>query len=369
MVAEAEGNVYGLAGEEFNIGSPKQLQRILFEKLGLPTGRRTKTGYSTNAEVLAELAPQHEIVAQILRYRELTKLKSTYVDALPRLVNPRTGRVHTSFNQTVTATGRLSSSEPNLQNIPIRTELGKLIRKAFVAGGPGRVLLGADYSQIELRVLAHISQDEHLLGIFATDQDLHTHTACEIFGVSPGEVSSEMRRLAKVVNFGIPYGISPQGLAQGMGVAVTEARRFMDAYFERFPGIRGYIEEIVEKARRDGFVTTVLGRRRYLPDLHAQSRQVREFAERTAINTPIQGSAADIIKLAMLLCRTRLREERLQAIMTLQVHDELVFEVPEAELEATRGVVVEAMANAFPLCVPLGVEIEAGPNWGEMRPA
>jgi len=369
MVAEAESKVYELAGDQFNIGSPKQLQRILFEKLNLPTGRRTKTGFSTSAEVLAELAPRHEIVAQILRYRELTKLKSTYVDALPRLVDPRTGRVHTSFNQTVTATGRLSSSEPNLQNIPIRTDLGKLIRKAFVAGGEGRLLLAADYSQIELRVLAHISQDEHLLQIFAADDDLHTHAACEIFGVAPAGVTSEMRRLAKVVNFGIPYGISPQGLAQGMGVPVEKARRYMEAYFERFPGIREYIEEVVERARQAGYVTTLLGRRRYLPDLHAQSRQVREFAQRTAINTPIQGSAADIIKLAMLLCRRRLREERLAALMTLQVHDELVFEVPQGELEATRGVVGEAMANAFPLCVPLKVEVEVGPNWGEMRPA
>jgi len=363
---EIQQQIYELAGETFNIGSPKQLQRVLFEKMALPRGKRTKTGYSTDVEVLGELAKDHEIVAKILQYRELSKLRSTYVDALPRLVHPETGRVHTSFNQTVTATGRLSSSDPNLQNIPVRTELGRQIRSAFVAGGEGQLLLSADYSQIELRILAHICGDQHMRSIFEQDQDLHTATACEIFGVSEKEVAPDMRRLAKVVNFAIPYGISAHGLARDMGIAVDEAAAYMARYFERFPGVRQYVDAIVEQARSQGYVTTLLGRRRYLPDLNNPARPVREFAARTAINTPIQGSAADIIKVAMLRVERAFCAGALGAKMILQVHDELVFEVPEPELERTSQVVKHEMETAFPLAVPVKVDTKAGPNWAEM---
>jgi len=364
-VQEEQQKVFALAGEEFVINSPKQLQRILFEKLGLRPGKKTKTGYSTDAETLAALAVEHDIVAHILQYREYAKLKSTYVDALPRLVDPRTGRVHTSFNQTVTATGRLSSSDPNLQNIPIRSEVGMQIRRAFVAP-PGRALLSADYSQIELRVLAHISGDEALTEIFERDEDLHTATAMEIFDVPAGAVEPHMRRLAKVVNFGIPYGISAQGLARDLGVTPREAADYMARYFRRFPGVRAYMDEVVAQARRDGFVVTILGRRRAVPDIHTGSRQLREFAERTAINTPIQGSAADIMKLAMLRVQRGLAEAGLESRMLLQVHDELVLEVPERELRQVAGIVVEGMAGAYPLSVPLKVEAKAGPTWADL---
>ena len=365
---ELKQQIYTLAGEEFTIASPKQLQRILFEKLGLPRKKRTKTGYSTDAEVLSELAQQHDIVAKILQYRELSKLRSTYVDALPRLVHEDTGRVHTSFNQTVTATGRLSSSEPNLQNIPVRTELGREMRRAFVAGLPDHVLLSADYSQIELRVLAHISGDENLKAIFLADEDLHTRTACEIFGLAPESVTLEMRRLAKVVNFAIPYGVGPQRLARDMGISHEEAVGYMARYFQRFPGVRAYMDGIVEQARREGFVTTLLGRRRYLPDMNSPVRSTREFAERTAINTPIQGSAADIIKLAMLSVERNLLAANQSAQMILQVHDELVFEVPKDQLRETADIVARDMSQAFPLCVPVKVDAKAGPNWADMEP-
>jgi DNA polymerase-1 len=366
---EIQQRIYELAGQTFNISSPKQLQALLFDKLGLPRGKRTKTGYSTDVEVLGELAKDHEIVAKILQYRELSKLRSTYVDALPRLVHPETGRVHTSLNQTVTATGRLSSSEPNLQNVPVRTELGRQIRRAFVAGAPGHVLLSADYSQIELRILAHICGDQHMRAIFAQDQDMHSATACEIFGVSPQQVTPEMRRLAKVVNFGIPYGISAQGLARDMGIPVEEAAAYMVRYFERFPGVREYVDTIVEQAGRQGYVTTLLGRRRYLPDLDSPSRPVREFAARTAINTPIQGSAADLIKVAMLRVERSLREAALEACMILQVHDELLFEVRAEHLAQAAQIIKREMEAAFPLDVPLKVEAKAGPNWAEMSNA
>ena len=364
-IREREREVYQLAGEEFTINSPKQLQRILFEKLGLRRGKRTKTGYSTGADTLAALAEEHAIVALVLEYREYTKLKSTYVDALPRLVEASTGRLHTSFNQTVTATGRLSSSDPNLQNIPIRSELGLEMRRAFIAP-PGHLLLSADYSQIELRVLAHICGDEHLIEIFRRGEDLHTATACELFGVAPDQVQPFMRRLAKVVNFAIPYGISAQGLARDMGVGVGEAAEYMSRYFQRFPGVRDYMRAIVEQARQTGFVTTVLGRRRAVPDIHTGSRSLREFAERTAINTPIQGSAADIMKLAMLKVGRGLEAEGLASRLLLQVHDELVLEVPEAELAAAAGLVREGMSTAYQLCVPLEVEAKAGPNWRDL---
>lgn len=363
-----ERTIYELAGEEFTINSPRQLGRILFTNLGLKPTKRTKTGYSTDAEVLAGLAEEHEVVRKVLEYRELTKLKSTYVDALARLADETTGRVHTTFNQTVTATGRLSSSDPNLQNIPIRTELGREIRRAFVAGEDGWLLLSADYSQIELRVLAHIARDERMIAIFQEDRDLHTATACEVFDVEPDAVTPEMRRLAKVVNFGIPYGIGETRLAKNMGVSTAEARSYMARYFERFPGVKQYIEDIVEQAREAGYVTTLLGRRRALPDLRSRSRQLREFAERTAVNTPIQGSAADIIKVAMLAIDRALADSDAEARMLLQVHDELVFEVPEAELAAVAGLVTGLMSEAHSLCVPLKVEAKAGANWCHMTP-
>jgi DNA polymerase-1 len=388
-IAELESRIYELAGEKFTINSPKQLQVILFEKLKLPAGKKTKTGYSTAADVLESLADKHEIVRRILEFREVAKLQSTYVEALPKLIDPATGRVHTTLNQTVTATGRLSSSDPNLQNIPVRGDLGQNIRRAFVAGRPDWVLLAADYSQIELRVLAHISRDESLLNIFAAGEDLHTTTACEIFGVEANAVEPHMRRLAKVVNFGIPYGISEHGLARDMGVSRTEAKDYITRYFGRFPGVRDYVEQVVEEARRTGHVTTILGRRRVLPDLNSSVRQLREFAERTAINTPIQGSAADIIKLAMLAVHRELEmfaAERGYAVdsggttracptghpdrpqMILQVHDELLLELPRDDVPAVARLVCKCMTQAYPLAVPLEVEMKAGPNWADMKP-
>jgi DNA polymerase-1 len=363
-----ERRIHELAGEEFTINSPRQLGQILFDKLGFKPTRRTKTGYSTDAETLATLAEDQEIARQVLEYRELTKLKSTYVDALARLADERTGRVHTTFNQTVTATGRLSSSDPNLQNIPVRTELGREIRCAFIAGEPGWQLLSADYSQIELRVLAHIARDDRMIAIFEDDRDLHTATACEVFDVAPDEVTPDMRRLAKVVNFGIPYGIGDVRLGKNMGVSTAEARSYMERYFQRFPGVKQYIEDIVEQARESGYVATLLGRRRPLPDLRSRSRQLREFAERTAVNTPIQGSAADIIKQAMLEVDRELTESGSRARMLLQVHDELVFEVPAAELASVAEGVIRLMSGAYPLCVPLKVEAKAGSNWCHMTP-
>ena len=364
-IGATEREIHALAGEEFTINSPKQLQRILFDKLGLRKGKRTKTGYSTGAETLIALAEEHAMVAKVLEYREYTKLKSTYVDALPRLVEAGTGRLHTSFNQTVTATGRLSSSDPNLQNIPIRSEIGQEIRRAFVAP-PGSLLLSADYSQIELRVLAHISQDQALIEIFQRDEDLHTATASEIFSVPPDQVQPHMRRLAKVVNFGIPYGISAQGLARDLGVSAREAQEYMGRYFRRFAGVRDYMRVTVDQARERGLVTTVLGRRRAVPDIRAGSRALREFAERTAINTPIQGSAADIMKLAMLRVQEALDGAGTASRLLLQVHDELVLEVPEADLPGVARLVGEGMAGAYQLCVPLRVEVKAGPNWRDM---
>jgi len=365
-ISKLEGHIHGLAGEAFNIGSTQQLQTILFEKLGLAHGKRTKTGYSTSADVLDKLAEEHEIVRKILEYRELTKLKSTYVDGLLTAASPETGRIHTSFNQTGTATGRLSSSEPNLQNIPIRTEAGREIRAAFVAPAGTHVLVCADYSQIELRVLAHITRDPRLVAAFANDQDIHTDTAAQLFAVTPEEVTSEMRRRAKVVNFGIAYGMSPRGLARDLAISQEEATQYILNYFATYPGVQDYMRDTVERARRDGYVTTLLNRRRYLPDLGNPNPRVREFAERTAINTPIQGTAADLMKVAMLHVGSALRREGLRARTTLQVHDELMFECPKPELDALAALVVESMTNAMALEVPLRVEVEYGPNWKEL---
>ncbi|MHB9130651.1 MAG: DNA polymerase I [Armatimonadota bacterium] len=365
-----EGEIYQLAGETFTINSPKQLQTILFEKLQLRKGRKTKTGYSTDAETLQGLAEQHEIVQKLLSYRELTKLKSTYVDSLPPLANPRSGCIHTNFNQTVTTTGRLSSSDPNLQNIPIRTVEGREIRRAFVPSESGWMLLAADYSQIELRVLAHVTGDEALIEVFRRGEDLHTATACRVFNVPPDGVTREMRRMAKVVNFSIPYGTTAFGLAGQLGTSREFAEELVVTYLSRFPGVARYMEEIVTRARVDGYVATILGRRRPLPDLHAAAVTVRQAAERTAINTPIQGSAADIMKLAMLRLDEMLhRHPEVSAHLLLQVHDELVLETPASEVDTVAGMVRSAMEDAYQLIVPLEIEIKVGPNWRDVTPA
>ncbi len=366
---ELEKEIHGIAGEEFNIGSPPQLRRILFEKLGLPPDKtkRTKTGYSTAADVLAGLS-EHEIVARILEYREVTKLKSTYVDALPPLVDPGTGRIHTSFNQAVTATGRLSSTNPNLQNIPIRTEMGAEIRRAFVAGSRDSILVSADYSQIELRILAHITEDRNLIEIFRRDEDLHRAAAMEIFDVRAEQITPQMRAFAKMVNFGIPYGISDFRLAREMGIALEDAREYMERYFSQFPKLREYVKEVPGRARRDGYVTTLMGRRRPLPDLRSRAPAVRQAAERMAINTPMQGSAAEIMKLAMLRVHESLKRRGMGAKMLLQVHDELLLEAPESELMDTAGLLDECMSGAYELRVPLKVEVKAGGNWLDMKP-
>ncbi len=361
QLAELEKTIYAMAGEEFNINSTRQLGEILFAKLGLPQGRKTKTGYSTDVKVLESLARQHDLPAAIMAHRNLSKLKNTYVDKLPELIHPKTGRVHTSFNQTVTATGRLSSSNPNLQNIPVRTPEGQKIRAAFVAA-PGRLFLSADYSQIDLRVMAHYAQDPALLAAFRTGLDVHNQTAAEIFRVNPAFISPEMRRVAKTINFGIIYGISAFGLAAQLNLSRKEAATFIERYFAHYAGVKRFMEEVVEKARQDGFVTTLLNRRRLLPDITSSNKTSREFAERTAINTPIQGTAADIIKLATIAATRRLSEQGLGAKLLLQIHDELVFEVPAAEIEATGGVVKEAMEGVMQLDVPLVVNTMVGEN-------
>ncbi|MBE3578234.1 MAG: DNA polymerase I [Limnochordales bacterium] len=359
--------IYQKAGTRFNLNSPKQLAEILFERLGLPVIRKTKTGPSTGADVLEELADKHEIVALILDYRQLVKLKSTYVDALPGLVNPATGRVHTTFHQTVTATGRLSSSDPNLQNIPVRSEEGKRIRQAFVAP-PGHVLLTADYSQIELRVLAHMSDDRALQEAFFAETDIHTRTAAEVFGVPVAEVTPAQRNAAKAINFGIIYGISGYGLARGTGLTREAAQAYIDAYFARYPGVKRYMDETVERAKRDGYVTTLLGRRRFIPELRAANYAQRSFGQRMAMNTPIQGSAADIMKVAMVEVYRRLQDRGLGSRMVLQVHDELVLEVPEAEVDEVAALVKDAMEHCVELKVPLRVDVEVGKNWADTQP-
>ncbi len=351
--------IHSLAGYSFNIQSPKQLGTLLFEELQLPHGRKTKTGYSTDMKVLEKLAPRHEIPAKIMRYRIIAKLQSTYVKKLKKLIDSETGRVHTSFNQTVTATGRLSSSNPNMQNIPIRSEEGNRIRGAFVPA-QGMIFLSADYSQIDLRVLAHYSQDAALLHAFCNGEDIHSRTASELFGVSPLLLTPEMRRVAKSINFGIVYGMSSYGLSNQLNISRKEASRFIEKYFNLYGGVKEFMRSVVEQARIDGYVTTLLNRRRNIPEINIKNKTRREFAERTAINTPIQGTAADIIKLAMIRVVPVLQRESLSAQLLLQIHDELVFELPESELEATQGVVKEAMEDALVLDVPLVVNFEVG---------
>ncbi len=360
-----EREIYSLAGEEFNINSPQQLSYILFEKLKLPVIEKTKTGYSTREGVLRELALSHRLPDLLIKYRELAKLKSTYIDALPLLISPLDGRVHTSFNQTVTATGRLSSSEPNLQNIPIRTELGRRIRKAFIPK-EGSILLSADYSQIDLRVLAHISKDEALRDAFFKEEDIHSRTACELFGVTKEGVTPELRRIAKTVNFGLSYGMSPFGLSKDLGTPLEEAEKYITKYFERYKGVKEYIERIIEEAKRKGYVTTLLKRRRYIPEINSPDPRLSNFAQRVAINTPIQGTSADIIKVAMLRISERIEKEGLGAKMIIQIHDELLFEVPKDEVEEVSRLVKESMESSLELEVPIKADIKTGKNWAEM---
>jgi DNA polymerase-1 len=361
---ELTRQIYKLAGREFNINSTKQLAEVLFTDLKLPAIKKTKTGMSTDVSVLEKLAVAHELPRKLLEYREKTKLKSTYLDALPEMMHPETGLVHTSYNQTTTATGRLSSSDPNLQNIPIKTEAGRLIRKAFVPRPGGkREILSADYSQIELRILAHFSGDPHLVKAFAEDLDVHRATATLLYGVPEKEVTREMRNAAKTINFSIIYGKTAYGLSQDLALSVPEAEAFIAEYFKRYGAVRDYLEGQKERARSDGYLTTILGRRSYFPDIRSKNVQLRQFAERSAINAPIQGSAADIIKLAMITIQERLETEQLSSLMTMQVHDELVFDVPEGERSRMERLVKEEMEGAFELKVPLKVDLFCGDTW------
>ncbi|OGW88827.1 MAG: DNA polymerase I [Omnitrophica bacterium RIFCSPLOWO2_01_FULL_50_24] len=355
--------IYREAGEEFNINSTKQLSDILFTKLKLPIIKRTKTGYSTDADVLEKLAQNYELPKRLLEYREIAKLKSTYADALPSLMEPGTTLVHTSFNQAVTSTGRLSSSEPNLQNIPIKTEMGREIRRAFVPRGKKRKILSADYSQVELRILAHVSGDPRLIQAFHDDLDVHEFTAAILYGVNPKEVTREMRTVAKTVNFSIVYGVSGFGLAQGLGISVSEAQTFIDSYFDRYEKVKEYLESQKKKAREDGYLTTLLGRRSYFPDINSGNAMRRQFAERAAINAPIQGSAADIIKIAMIRIQCELEQKKLESLMILQVHDELVFDIPDSEVKEVESLIRKEMESAYTLCVPLKVDVTVGNSW------
>lgn len=358
-----EETIHEYAGEKFNVNSPKQLGVILFEKLQLPVIKKTKTGYSTAADVLEKLAPKHEIIEEILNYRQLRKLQSTYIEGLLKVVHKDTHKVHTRFNQALTQTGRLSSTDPNLQNIPIRLEEGRKIREAFIPSKEDWVIFAADYSQIELRVLAHIAEDENLLEAFHNEMDIHTKTAMDVFHVSEDEVTADMRRQAKAVNFGIIYGISDYGLSQNLGITRKEAGQFIERYLESYPGVKDYMDDIVMDAKQKGYVSTLLHRRRYIPEITSRNFNVRSFAERTAMNTPIQGSAADIIKKAMIEMDERLDQEGLEACLLLQVHDELIFEAPQSELEKLKQLVPEVMEQALELKVPLKVDYSYGPTW------
>lgn len=356
-------DIHRRAGKPFNIDSPKQLSKILFEEMGLPARKKTKTGYSTDSEVLSELAPDHELPRMVLEYRSVAKLVGTYVDTLPKMVLAKTGRVHTSFNQTVTATGRISSSDPNLQNIPVRTAIGREIRRAFVPASSDDVILTADYSQIELRVLAHLSRDDSLMQAFENDEDIHQAVAAEIFDVSPERVTDDMRSRAKAVNFGVIYGQSAYGLSRSVGIEVFEADAFIKRYFERYPGVADFMEETLEEARRIGYVTTVSNRRRYIKGINEERKGQLNLAERAAVNTRIQGSAADMIKMAMIHVHRRIKEERRPSRMILQIHDELVFEAPADAVEADAEMIRHEMIHAMDLSVPVKVDIASGANW------
>src|SRR5262245_2390525 len=358
----ATREIYALAGGEFNIGSPKQLATILCEQLKLPPVRKTKTGYSTDADVLEQLALGHELPAKIIEHRTLAKLKSTYADALPTLINPRTGRIHPSFNQLVAVTGRLSSSNPNAQNIPIRTELGRRIRAAFIPE-PGWRFLAADYSQIELRILAHVSGEESLIESFRRGEDIHRRTAAEVFGVAPAEVTPEQRDVAKTTNYSVIYGVTAFGLSRGLSITSKEARAYLDQFFARHPKVKAYLERTVGEGRERGYVATLLGRRRYLPELRSGNPNLRSFGERMATNAPIQGTATDLIKIAMVRVARQLGARGLRSRMLLQVHDELLFEAPTDEVETLEALAVEIMESALDLSVPLKVDIKAGADW------
>ncbi|MFH0768534.1 MAG: DNA polymerase I, partial [Chloroflexota bacterium] len=365
QLLELETEIYNNVGHQFNINSPQQLGIVLFQEMKLPA-RKRRGSYSTEASVLEELRGVHPIIEFVLDYRQLSKLKSTYIDALPCLINPKTGRVHTSFNQTRTATGRLSSSDPNLQNIPIRGEMGKQVRQAFIAP-PGSCLLSGDYSQVDLRALAHLSQDQGLLDAFQRDEDIHAATASRLFGVDTQQVTPDMRRVAKTVNFGVIYGMSGYGLEQATELSREEATQFITAYFEKYPGVKQYLESTRQQARDKGYVQTLLGRRRSIPEINSANRIVREAAERMAINMPVQGTSADIIKVAMVNLYREMQKRQLKSKMLLQVHDELLFEVPEQELGEMRHLVPEIMSTALTLSVPLRVDIKVGNNWGELK--
>ncbi len=366
-LATLEKEVYELAGKEFNLNSPKQLGPVLFEDLGLPVIKKTKTGYSTAADVLEQLADQHEIIPKLLLYRQLGKLQSTYIEGLQKVVRKDTHKIHTRFNQALTQTGRLSSVDPNLQNIPIRLEEGRKIREAFVPSKKGWKMFAADYSQIELRVLAHIANDEKLSAAFKNDLDIHTQTAMDVFHVERDEVTSNMRRQAKAVNFGIVYGISDYGLSQNLGITRKEAKQFIERYFDSYPSVKEYMDDIVVEAKQKGYVSTLMNRRRYLPDITSRNFNVRSFAERTAMNTPIQGSAADIIKKAMIDLDHRMKQEKLQAKLLLQVHDELILEAPEDEIETLKEIVPEMMEKTVEISVPLKVDYSYGESWFDAK--
>ncbi|MBI5682683.1 MAG: DNA polymerase I, partial [Deltaproteobacteria bacterium] len=364
LLADIKKKIYTTSGFEFNINSPKQLADVLFERLKLKPVKKTKTGYSTDEEVLTRLALSHELPQEILNYRQIAKLKSTYIDGILSLLNPETGRVHTSFNAASTATGRLSSSEPNLQNIPIKTERGRLIRKAFIPD-EGFIFISFDYSQIELRLVAHLSGDRHLVEAFRNDGDIHARTASEIFGAEPCMVTDEMRRKAKAINFGIIYGMGEYGLSSELGISREEAGEYITRYFSIYSGVRGYIDSVIKEAGEKGYVATILGRRRYIPELKSEIESVRKFGERIAINTPVQGSAADLIKLAMLKIYKRFRAEGLRTRMLLQIHDELLFEISDDEIKQSNDIIKYEMENAVKLSVPVKVNIGVGKNWME----
>lgn len=359
--------IFDLAGEEFNVNSPKQLGVILFEKLGLPIIKKTKTGYSTNAEVLDQLKDRHEIISEILEYRQLVKLNSTYVEGLLAVINDKTGKIHSSFNQTVTVTGRISSTEPNLQNIPIKLEMGKKVRKVFVPSDKNYVLLDADYSQIELRVLAHITNDQNMVEAFLNNEDIHTSTASKVFGVSTNEITSLLRTRAKAVNFGIVYGIGDFSLSKDLGITKKEAGKYIEEYLEKYPKIKKYMSNIKKEGKEKGFVTTMFNRRRYVPEINSRNFNIRSFGERVALNTPIQGTAADIIKIAMVNIYKKLKEKNLKSRLILQVHDELIVEVFKEEMDEVKKIVKESMKNAVILKVPLDIEMSLGENWYETK--
>jgi len=366
-IHELVQKIYNVAGEEFNINSTKQLGTVLFEKLNLPVVKKTKTGYSTDIEVLEKLKGRHEIIELLIEYRQLVKLKSTYADGLLNVINPYTGKIHSSFNQTVTVTGRISSTEPNLQNIPIKLELGREVRKMFIASDPEYVLLDADYSQIELRVLAHISEDLNLIDAFKNNMDVHTKTASQVFDVPVEEVTPLLRSRAKAVNFGIVYGMGDFSLAQDLGITRKEAKKYIDSYLERYPKVKEYMSTIVQIAKEQGYVTTLLNRRRYLPELQSKNYVTRSFGERVALNTPIQGSAADIIKIAMVNVHRELKKKNLKSRLILQVHDELIVETHKSEIEEVKKIVREQMENAVPLKVPLSVDMNIGETWYDAK--